>query len=208
MCGYSLLICANCKCIIQYLNSKLDKFPLIFFLYALSLNIMRYCTGFLNHVFIIIVFLRIKVVLKNNGYISENYSVSNGFFLTNQSMIFDKWIFNEICQANKKNTILDNMEILHVVAGFAKMRLNRDIHWGHWTVLSLMPIWFTCIWINNLKQHKNCFGSKLLLNALGTVNRKWGQVTVNANLVKLSNLLNMFCPNIYVKNSVLSFPTC
>lgn len=135
------------------------------------------------------------------------------FFQQINQWYFDKWIFNKICQANKKNTILDNMEIHHVVAGFAKMRLNGDIHWGHWTVLSLMPIWFTCIWINNLKQHKNCFGSKLLLNALGRVNRKWGQVTVKidfANLVKLSNLLNMFCPNIhvYVKNSVLSFPTC
>lgn len=102
---------------------------------------MRYCTGFLNYVFIIIVFLRIKVVLKNNGYISENYSVSNGFF-SNKSIndILINEYLTKICQANKKNTILDNMEIHHVVAGFVKMRLNGDIHWGHWTVLSLMPI--------------------------------------------------------------------
>lgn len=170
---------------------------------------MRYCTCFLNHVFIIIVFLRIKVVLKNNGYISENYSVSNGFF-SNKSI--NDILINEYLTRFAKLT----RKILYwIIWKFTMLLLDLLkwgwIHWGHWTVLSLMPIWFTCIWINNLKQHKNCFGSKLLLNALGKFNRKWGQVTVKidfANLVKLSNLLNMFCPNIYVKNSVLSFPTC
>lgn len=31
------------------------------------------------------------------------------------------------------------MEFHHVFAGFAKMRLNWDIQWENWTVLSLMP---------------------------------------------------------------------
>lgn len=143
---------------------------------------MRYCTGFLNHVFIIIVFLRIKVVLKNNGYISENYSVSNGFF-SNKSI--NDILINEYLTRFAKLT----RKILYWIIWKFTMLLLDLLKWG-WTGtyigdIGLYSVWcqydlHACIWINNLKQHKNCFGSKLLLNALGTVNWKWGQVRLRS----------------------------